>query len=151
MSGAGVFEAGVELAGEGVYQTPGAVDHASKPVALVYTAPERTFALDGSGRFFSSHPIDQRVRIALLTVRGSIPASLDIGFDWKAPFERGERLLSDVTGRIKNALFRSGISEVADIEIIRITAKNPVRGRVTWTFDYLNRITSQNASVKFNG
>ena len=62
---------------------------------------------------------------------------------------RGERLLADVTGRIKNALFRSGLSEADDIETVRINVKSVVRGRVSWTFEYRNRLTSQ--VVTLNG
>lgn len=149
MSGAGVYEAGIGLAGEGVYQAPGTGDVSTPPTALVYTAPERTFAIDSEGRFYSSHPIDQRVRLALLLAKGSMPADPEIGFDWRSPFERGERLLADVTGRIKNALFRSGLSEADDIETVRINVKSVVRGRVSWTFEYRNRLTSQ--VVTLNG
>ena len=149
MSGAGVYEAGVGLAGEGVYQAPGDASAPTAPTALVYTAPERTFAVDSDGRFYSSHPIDQRVRLALLIAKGSMPADPDLGFDLQTPFEWGERLTADVTGRIKNALFRSGLSEADDIETVRINVKSVVRGRVSWTFEYRNRLTSQ--VVTLNG
>lgn len=142
MSTAGDLDAGLGLAGAGELQAGSGPSTATLPTALVYEAPGRVFAIDSDGRFYSSHPVDQRVRLALLTIKGSIPAAPDQGFDWSTPFETGERLTADVTDRIHNALYRAEITN-DDIEEVRIVVyPQRVRGRVSWEYEYRNKRTN---------
>jgi hypothetical protein len=87
--------------------------------------------------------VDQRVRLALLTIKGDVAAAPDQGFDWATPFETGERLTADVTDRIHNALYRASITS-DDVEEVRIIVYPPrVRGRVSWEYEYRNKRTNR--------
>jgi hypothetical protein len=148
--GAGYYTASEGFAGEDPPAAPIAVVRRRAPVALAYAPPERDVPLDDDGQYLGLHPVDQKVRLALLTTRGSSPAAPDEGFDWTTPFAAGEALQQDVTDRIRNALARSGITS-QDIEEVRIEASRPVRGRVKWRFVYRNLHTLQEQTLDGDG
>ena len=156
MSGAGSGYAGEGPAGA---DSPSALSSGpvnGVPRALDYSAG--AFAFDATtGRYSSIHPIDQRVRLALLNTRYrkegdrillAVPAAGDQGFDWTTPFAAGERLAADVTDRIRDALSRAGIVIGADIEEVRIVVSSQrTAGRITWEYVYRNLRTAADVRV----
>lgn len=160
MSGAGSGYAGEGPAGA---DSPAALSSGPMngvPRALDYSAG--AFAFDAAtGLYGSIHPVDQRVRLALLNTRyrkegdrvlPAIPAAGDQGFDWTTPFQAGERLTADVTDRIHDALERAGVVLGADIEEVRIAVSSlRTAGRVTWEYVYRNLRTAAEVRVSGNG
>ena len=160
MSGAGSGYAGEGPAGA---DSPAALSSGPMngvPRALDYSAG--AFAFDAAtGLYNSIHPVDQRVRLALLNTRyrkegdrvlPAIPAAGDQGFDWTTPFQAGERLTADVTDRIHDALDRAGVVLGADIEEVRIAVSSlRTAGRVTWEYVYRNLRTAAEVRVSGNG
>ena len=148
--------AGSQYAGEGEagVETPQALSSGPVrgiPRALDYSAG--VFAFDVStGRYASIHPVDQRVRLALLLTRyrkeggrvvPAIPAAGDQGFDWTTPFQWGEKLTADVTDRIRDALSRAGLVRGVDFEEAGIEVQSQRNsGRITWEFAYRNLHTA---------
>ena len=160
MSGAGSGYAGEGFAGADSPATLSSGPVNGVPRALDYSAG--AFAFDAAtGRYSSIHPVDQRVRLALLNTRYrkegdrmllAIPAAGDQGFDWTTPFQAGERLAADVTDRIHDALARAGVVLGADIEEIRIQVSSlRTAGRVTWEYVYRNLRTAAEVRVSGNG
>ena len=157
MSGAGSGYAGEGPAGADspAALSSGPVD--GVPRALDYSAGAFAFDAD-TGLYSSIHPIDQRVRLALLNTRYrkegdrvllAIPAAGDQGFDWTTPFQAGERLTADVTDRIHDALDRAGVVLGADIEEVRIAVSSlRTAGRVTWEYVYRNLRTAREIKVQ---
>lgn len=156
MSGAGSGYAGEGPAGA---DSPAALSSGpvnGVPRALDYSAG--AFAFDAvTGLYSSIHPIDQRLRLALLNTRyrkegdrilPAISAAADQGFDWTTPFQAGEKLVADVTDRIHDALSRAGLVLGADIEEVRIAVSSQrTAGRVTWEYTYRNLRTAAEARV----
>lgn len=149
--GGGYYPAGEGFAGEDPPAAPVAVVRRRAPVALAYTPPERDFPLDSEGQYVGIHPTDQKVRLALLTTKGSSPAAPDEGFDWATPFATGDALVQDVTDRCRNALARSNVRFGDDIEEIRVEARRPIRGRVSWRYVYRNLHTLEERTNDGNG
>lgn len=160
MSGAGSGYAGEGPAGADSPATLSSGPVNGVPRALDYSAGAFAFAAT-TGRYSSIHPVDQRVRLALLNTRYrkegdrvllAIPAAGDQGFDWTTPFQAGERLAADVTDRIHDALSRAGVVIGADIEEIRIQVSSlRTAGRVTWEYVYRNLRTAAEVRVSGNG
>lgn len=156
MSGAGSEYAGQGLAGA---ESPAALSAGpvrGVPRALDFSAA--VFAFDATtGRYASIHPVDQRVRLALLRTRyvregdrilPAIPSDPDQGFDWTTPFQWGEKLSADVTDRIRDALSRAGLVFGVDIEEVRI-AVSSIRnaGRVSWEYVYRRIVDGAEVTV----
>lgn len=152
MSGAGYgYPAGYGPAGE---DPPAALSSGPSadgvPAALDFN--EGTFALGTDGRYGSIHPIDQRMRLALLLSRyrseggrivPNIPAAPDQGFDWTTPFQWGEKLTADVTDRLRNAIRRAGLMIGQDIQEVRISVSSQrTAGRISFEYVYRNLRTS---------
>jgi len=145
MSGAGSGYAGEGAAG---VDSPSALSSGpvrGLPRALDYSAG--AFAFDATtGTYASIHPVDQRVRLALLRTRyvrqgdqivPAIPSDPGQGFDWTTPFQWGEKLRADVTDRIRDALSRAGLTLGVDIEEIRIDVSSQRNsGRISWEYAY---------------
>ena len=154
--------AGSEYAGYG----PAGVDSpavlSSGPVGGIPRALDYSggaFAFDAATGLYSSiHPVDQRLRFALLNTRHrkegdrilpAIPAAGDQGFDWTTPFQWGEKLTADVTDRIHDAIARAGIVLGTDIEEVRIEVSSlRTAGRITWEYVYRNLRTAAEVRVQ---
>lgn len=156
MSGAGSGYAGEGPAGA---DSPAALSSGpvnGVPRALDYSAG--AFAFDAAtGLYGSIHPIDQRLRLALLNTRyrkegdrilPAISAAADQGFDWTTPFQAGEKLTADVTDRIHDAISRAGLVLGADIEEVRIAVSSQrTAGRVTWEYTCRNLRTAAEVRI----
>lgn len=156
MSGAGQQYAGQGPAGA---DSPAALSSGpvgSVPRALDYSAG--AFAFDAAtGLYDSIHPIDQRLRLALLNTRyrkegdrilPAIPAAGDQGFDWTTPFAAGEKLTADVTDRLRDAISRAGLVIGEDIEEVRISVSSArTAGRVSWEYVARNLRTAGEIKV----
>ena len=142
---AGEEDAGLYDAGEDGTQVQGAARGVTPPVALVYLA-SRDYQLSAAGLFLSQHPIDQRVRLALLVKKGSIPAAPEQGFDWTTPFAVGEPLRADGADRIHSALARARVTSL-DVLEVRIEVESAIRGRVSWRYSYKNLQTRAEVTV----
>jgi hypothetical protein len=145
VSDAGEGFAGGGLAGAGEPWEGAVVVQKAPPVALAYS-DDGDVPINGDGLYGSLHPIDQRVRLALLPPLGSIPAEPTLGLDWATPFETGEKLRADVVDRIRNALFRAGITS-AEVEEKRIIVER--KPRVSWQYEYVNLQTAQPQTVTY--
>ena len=145
--GAGEMDAGVGFAGEGLPQNVAGVGSFNALQALAFNGVD--YEPNEAGDLAWLHPIDAKVRLALLTRKGGIPADPNLGFDWDTPFQYGERLTADVTNRIHDTLFRSRINVGTDIQEVRILVSSRIRGRVSFTYTYKN--LRSGAEVTVNG
>ena len=153
--------AGQQYAGQGPAGADSPAALSSGPVngiprALDYSVG--AFAFDATtGLYGSIHPIDQRLRLALLNTRyrkegdrvlPAISAAADQGFDWTTPFQAGEKLTADVTDRIHDAISRAGLALGADIDEVRIQVSSArTAGRISWEYTYRNLRTAAEVRV----
>lgn len=156
MSGAGLHYAGYGPAGCDPVAafSSGPVD--GIPRALDWRSSD--FTLDAAtGQYDSIHPIDQRVRLALLRSRyrkeggrvvPAMPAEPTQGFDWVTPFEWGEKLAADVKDRIRDAIARAGLALGTDLEEVRIdVSSDRTAGRISWDYTYRRLVDGVEVTV----
>lgn len=143
--GAGELDAGFGFAGEGVAQDVAAATTRATYKALAFNGVD--YEVTSAGDLASVHWVDAKVRLALLTRKGAVPADPSLGFDWDTPFQYGERLTADVTIRISDALARSGLRVDSDFQVVRITVTSRIRSRVSFVFTYKNLRSGQEVTL----
>ena len=77
--GIGWFPAGIGAAGHDPVIPPGAPRDVYPPAALQFDGQTRNYPLNETGFYEASHPVDQRVALALSISRGAIAAAPNIG------------------------------------------------------------------------
>ena len=155
MSGAGEQYAGEGPAGADVVAAPSAGPVSRALRAVDYNRGLFTLT---DGALVGIHPIDSRVRLALLNSRyrkeggrvvPNIPAAPDQGFDWTTDFQWGEKLTADVTDRIRDALSRAGLVLGTDIEEVRVQVSSQrTAGRVSWEYTYRRIVDGAEVTVQ---
>lgn len=143
---AGIYNAGLEAAGEELLPAPTRRTRATPPRALLFDGATRTFLRDATGRYRDIHPIDQKVALTLLMEFGKITAAPDIGNTLLEirTLIPGEALTTDVERRLRTPVL-SGLITAGDIREITTPTRGtgftiilPHRGALEVKFDYEN-------------
>jgi hypothetical protein len=116
---------------------PDAPRDVSPPAALRFDGQSRDYLLDANGFYNSSHPVDQKVALALSVSRGAIAAAPEIG--------NKLRTIKRVTATVATTLAKQYIREclaeftaAKSIEILDIQIDTSVPGRLLFAVTYLN-------------
>lgn len=135
--GLGWFPAGIGPAGYDPVVPPDAPRNVRPPAALRLDGASRDYVLDADGFYAESHPVDQKVGLALLVSRGAIAAVPDLG--------NRLRTIRRVSAAVAETLARQHIREaLADlisgksIEIESIVIDTAVAGRLLFSVAYRN-------------
>jgi phage gp46-like protein len=146
--GAGWYGAGIGPAGYDPVIPPDAARSVRPPNALQFDGASRDYVLDANGFYAESHPVDQRVALALCISRGAIAAVPGLG--------NRLRTIQRVTQRVAETLARQYVNEaLADllaaksivIRAIDVQASSPGRLLVAVTYTNLEIDRSEARTV----
>jgi hypothetical protein len=135
--GMGWFPAGIGPAGYDPVVPPDGPRNVRPPAALRLDGLARDYVLDDDGFYAESHPVDQKVGLALLVSRGAIAAVPGIG--------NKLRTIRRVSVAVAETLTRQHINEALSdlirgksIDIESIVVDTAVAGRLLFSVAYKN-------------
>jgi hypothetical protein len=136
--GAGDFTAGTsDLAGEDPVAELSAPRNAQAPIALAFDAATRTFLRDDDGRYYSVHPVDQKVALAIFVELGKITAAPNEGGTLRSiKYLDPAKIEADARDRIQRALAR--VLSPGDIAEVGLKVAQPTRWSVRIVYEYRN-------------
>jgi hypothetical protein len=136
--GAGQFPAGVDGgAGEDPATDPPAARTVTLPAALQFDGRTGDYLTDASGRYKSSHPVDQRVALKMLVKRGKIPSASTLG----SSFAEINRLSAEKRATRAQQIVRTNLADdvsAGDIEIVDIRVDTSNQYATLVALDYIN-------------
>lgn len=138
MSGAGTGGAGEEEAGWDGISPVGPPRNVTPPRALYFDGRTRDFFLiTATGLYKNLHPVDQKMAMAQVLRRGSVPADPDLGSTLHQ-IEIGDedQMTADAAQRANQAA--AHLIEAGDVRIKRVRCFSPRDSRVRVEIDYDN-------------
>lgn len=135
--GLGWFPAGIGPAGYDPVVPPDAPRNVRPPAALRLDGASRDFVLRPDGFYEESHPVDQKVALALVVSRGAIASVPGIGNRLRT-IRRTTRVVAETLARqyIREAL--ADLISGKSIEIESIVVDAAVPGRLLFSVVYRN-------------
>jgi hypothetical protein len=135
--GLGWFPAGIGPAGYDPVVPPDAPRNVRPPAALRLDGASRDYVLDDDGFYAESHPVDQKVGLALLVSRGAIAVVPELGNKLRT-IRRVSRTVAETLTRqhIREAL--ADLISAKSIEIESIVVDTAVAGRLLFSVAYRN-------------
>lgn len=135
--GLGWFPAGIGPAGYDPVVPPDAPRNVRPPAALRLDGPSRDYVLDANGFYAESHPVDQKVGLALLVSRGAIASVPGIGNKLRTI----RRVSAAVAETLARQYIREALAELItgkSIAIDSIVVDTAVAGRLLFSVAYKN-------------
>ena len=135
--GVGWFPAGIGPAGYDPVIPPDAPRDVRPPAALQFDGQTRDFPLNATGFYKESHPVDQRVALALSISRGAIAAAPDVGNKLRT-IRRVSPAVAETLAKqyIREAL--ADLTAAKSIRVDQIKIDLSVPGRLMFAVTYLN-------------
>jgi hypothetical protein len=143
---AGDYSAGAGPAGHDAVAAVSRPREVTPPVALKWDAGTKDYLKDSDGRFYSIHPVDQRVALKLSHIVGTHGSASTFGHGLRnVKFAAAATVRAEVEDIVRTALAAELAADEISIESIEI--ENPTPYALLVAVNYTNLVTARRESA----